>query len=807
MELVGYSSLLFHPQIEKDVEELVISLLCGGKKVYFYTFDKLDDLKNIDFIYKAAKNGLLRMDTVRYDPEWDGEPINYNDGKAVNEAFLTYLEKNSSFNKEQYELEHANQVTHCIVKAGAGTGKTTTMIDRLMYLKHLDEELSLENVVMITFTNEAAVHMRMKVIEKLRHYYEVTKDPRYLIWTEEVARMFIGTIHAYSKEFLVSEGEKLGFHRGLKVRSYRYERRKQIQKELDQFSMMNSQVYNQFKHIPHYQLVSAIDRMIEKLYNKSIPLNEVFSMNVGEDTSQFHTLSKTVIYEVLAELQRRKRQEDSLEIYDLIAMLKNVYGEVRDQNLSIQYLFVDEFQDTDESQVSFISWLASTYRCQLFAVGDVKQSIYRFRGADYTAFTQLKEQLEHNHEVVRDYALQKNYRSAPILLSQFNTLFTKWDRRIEEFQFLKNDELLAGLQDKKSEGIVGISFDRSVLQRLLERLHKKNVAVLVRSNGNVKEMVERIEAMGYFCEASIEGSFYRSLPVREFYLLVRSLTHRNVPKDQYLFHQSIYGKNDLSIKEILHQFTYDEPYVLKLVKDREEDLLWAKDISALMYLEKHIKEKKPHRKHAQRLYASLRQQFPDQSEEMQRQEALVQMKEYEMNVEYLLYLLKKEFGDFQATLYDIEQFLSIKMATDRDTNSLTLEKDVSHRIKVMTVHKSKGLEFDYVLLPMIDSQFIREGRTEVILFPKENRWHMGYHISWKDKTCRNSIYDANITSENKETIAEETRLLYVALTRAKENVYVNTQTTMKAIGTFNKWSDLLEGGEHLNVSSSLFSKH
>lgn len=808
LEAVNYSVLLFYPELHTEVQEKINELLKQGIKVYFYTFDDIESLQSDPHCKGAMQVGFLRTDIVRYDAKWDVDPICICDGQVDNDEILRFLDGNCSFNEEQYKLEHTGILKHSIVKAGAGTGKTTTMINRLMYLRHIDETLCFSDMVMITFTNEAAIHMRTKVLEVLRYYYELTKDVKYLMWTEEVGKMFIGTIHGFAKLFLVTEGEAFGFHKGMNVRGYKYERKRLIEKHIDRFAVMYPESYEYFRRIPHYQLIYAISRVLEKIDNKSISIDQVIKMDFGTDDTDFHFFAKHVIVNVIKDLAKMKHENGTLEIADLISNLPNVYGKLEHLTMSIRYMFVDEFQDTDEVQVSFVSWLTFAYRCQLFAVGDVKQSIYRFRGADYTAFKQLKEQLEGKSQIVQEFVLQKNYRSARKLLQQFNALFHKWTKRIEEFQFIGKDELIPGLSDENQEGMKVISMDNVNLRYLLQRVHKEDSAVLVRSNSNVKKMVGEIEQLGFFCEAITTGSFFRSIAVREFYILLRRLTHPHVAKERYLFHQTVYGENVVTVSDLLKNFTYDENFVIKLLGQHDSfDEMELKKISAVQFLEHIIQKEKPHEEHAKRLYHKLRRDFPEIDKDMQQEEARVQMKEYAMNLEYLLYLLKKNFGDFQASLYDLEQYLAFKMATDTEIAELRIEQPISHRIKVMTVHKAKGLEFDYVLLPMVNSPFIRSGKTEVVLLQGDRDWQMGYRVKWKDKESMNNIYRNHIQDENTETIAEEVRLLYVALTRAKKAVYANTSPVMKSYGSVERWSDLLEDGEHLVISSAVLPKY
>ncbi|SHI06003.1 UvrD/REP helicase N-terminal domain-containing protein [Clostridium grantii DSM 8605] len=104
--------------------------------------------------------------------------------------------KNTDFNVEQFKVEHSELDNHIIIKAGAGSGKTKVMIDRVMYLRHFDDDIKLSQIVMITFTNKAAIQIKEKLNARLEAYYKVTRDRRFLDLMDEMTLMKVDTIHS-----------------------------------------------------------------------------------------------------------------------------------------------------------------------------------------------------------------------------------------------------------------------------------------------------------------------------------------------------------------------------------------------------------------------------------------------------------------------------------------------------------------------------------------------------------------------------------------------------------------------------------
>lgn len=162
-----YSMVMFCPDMEEEVFTEVSHYLSKGIKVFLFTMDSFQPFEKRPMWQKAIEIKLLEAYEIPYRQEWVGAPVAFYDGRIDDPQLWRYLCAKSSFNEEQYQIEHHDSNIHLMVKAGAGTGKTTALINRLLFLKHMDPQFSFQQVALITFTNAAALHMRQRLVDRL----------------------------------------------------------------------------------------------------------------------------------------------------------------------------------------------------------------------------------------------------------------------------------------------------------------------------------------------------------------------------------------------------------------------------------------------------------------------------------------------------------------------------------------------------------------------------------------------------------------------------------------------------------------
>lgn len=804
-----HSLLLFISDVQEErlVQE-VIGWVRKGIKVWIFAMSPLDKCSQSKEWLQFQQAALLQWWRVPFQPEFDGMRVEFVDGKVTEQALYEYLCSQTSFNREQYEVEHSDPDKHLLVTAGAGTGKTRTLIDRLLFLCHCDPQFSFASTAMITFTNTAALEMRRRLSKRLMSYFEITQNPRYLQWLDEVKDLFLSTIHAFAKSLLERTGLAQGLPDQIRLRSYHELKGRLIEVYIDQFAKQHPEIFQSFQYTPHYQVVRSLRRIMDAVDNHSLTIEELEKLDFGEDNMGFSRLLSFVLPSLYRELERIKEEKGEWELSDLVRKLIRMRKEKEAlQDWPIRHIFIDEFQDTDGIQVDLLLWLQQVWNCRLLAVGDVKQSIYRFRGADYTAFQQLREGLYQMNCPVIEKGLVKNYRTIRPLLTEMSSLFKDWGQRITGFSYGLRDQI-EGMNDQKGPGLIRKDLTlKTSFRNLLAHLEGTDTCLLVRSNREVDEMVTKLEEWGFFCEGRVEGNFFRSLPVRELYLLISLLTRPLTPALAYAFHHSAYGSQELGNEEIVKEFSPDRkvfllhwmrlPEVEWLEKMRRE--MERQPILTLLW--KAVREIGPHNRFAQRLYQEWLQRFPERDPETFRKEAIARRLEYEAGLNHLFFLLQREFTDAVATPASVERYLRLQINTNREETFLPLSKERrEHRFRCMTVHMAKGAEFDYVILPRTVSPFTGPGLSQVWLERGKDGWQVGYQLKTETTTLSNNHFSTMYYREQEEIRGEETRLLYVAMTRAVKGLYVHMPEGAPQRSQVNRWADLLQEGRQAVVS-------
>ena len=191
---------------------------------------------------------------------------------SAQKRILEKLSEQSQFNFEQYQVEHATPEKNIVIRAGAGTGKTYTMISRIgfiCYTQNVPLQKMADRIVMITFTNEAADQMEEKLKAYFKNCYLVTSKPDYLQMISQIDHMQISTIHSYAKNLIAQMGTSFGYGIDLSITSSEFYRRKKISDLLDAYiyqkEMEQGKNYTDKLGMPVYAIRDSILDFIGEL--------------------------------------------------------------------------------------------------------------------------------------------------------------------------------------------------------------------------------------------------------------------------------------------------------------------------------------------------------------------------------------------------------------------------------------------------------------------------------------------------------------------------------------------------------------
>lgn len=713
-----------------------------------------------------------------------------------NKELLSWIAEHSYFNLQQYKVEHASADKNTLVEAGAGTGKTYSMVSRVAFLcnKRRGNITSIEDeLAMVTFTNDAAINMKVRLKQMFVNYYILTGNECHLQYVEGVERANISTIHKFSLELLRGASFYTGLGTNFGISSDEYNRGKIYDGDLSEFFWTQEENNPNFISeipVPIYDLKKKIMGIADHLLQKSINLADIkpeeMGVTVDNTLPYFNELIQQVVFPAEIEYFSTINDRNAMDLKECIILLNKVLDYAADNisNLKLRYLFVDEFQDSDDVQIEVFQKLQKTILsyCRLFVVGDLKQSIYRFRGARLSAFDQLKTYKKYDWEIHR---LNINYRTDARLLDLYDSIFQqmgaggylpydqKNDRLTSEKIFEADDaelmqcvpchgkdeetffNALFGILENQTGKIADIMEQKRAQGKTLS-LEERTIAILVRSNWQVESIVREANKREVNVEIKSGGDLFQLESTQDLYKLILAIENTTNPvylvnfiesnyTDLKLDYQKYHGVSEAEKLQSLQKIL-DEFFMLRMQKRWQEvlDEVYAQPV---LYALKHIYDAlMPWKIYSRNPSA---QTF------------------YMANYDYLLEKIVKFSSIDTLTINQIAKYLEINILTRQQELARIPDADEEGiHIMCTTVHKSKGLEYGTVVLPYTaeDISDIRK----VKLGANYSKDKLSYTVQFENKVReRNSNYNEDM--EKTEQIAEESRILYVALTRAIRN--------------------------------------
>ncbi|MFH1401809.1 MAG: UvrD-helicase domain-containing protein [Parcubacteria group bacterium] len=653
-------------------------------------------------------------------------------------------------NLEKLNKEQKEAVTHkegpLLIVAGAGTGKTTVITQRTAYL--IEQGAKPEEILAVTFTEKAAEEMEER-IDKLLPYGYVD--------------LWISTFHSFCERVLRDHALDIGLPNDFKI-SDGTAGWLLVYKNLDKFDLdYYKPLGNPTKFIQ--ALLAHFSRCKDQEIYPEDYLKYADKLKTRDDAPENNETER--IKEVARAYfvyQKLLLENSTLDFGDLInyclKLFKNRPEILQKYRNKFKYILVDEFQDTNWAQYELIKILSAP-KNNLTVCADDDQAIYRFRGASFSNIIQFKK----DFPSARQVSLVKNYRSRQNILDSAYRFIKLNDPDRLEFVNKISKKLIA---EDKHQGVIKHIHAKTLeeevsktIKKIIEILKKdkeatyNDFAILVRANDAAGPFIKALERTGFPYQFLASKGLYSKpvvLDVISYFKLlddyhespavwrVLSMPFLEIPQEDVmkLMHyshkktKSLYEAMEelLLIPRISQKAQKKITFVLSLIKKhsflakvkRVSEILVAflEDSGYLKYLvDKDDKE-----------HLDLLNQFYKRVKTFE-----------EATIEPILYNFIREIN------LEIDSGEEGKLRFDPETGP--------EMIKVMTIHGAKGLEFKYVFLAnMVDKRFPTTERKDPIELPDD---------LIKDMKPKGDVH-----------LQEERRLCYVAMTRAKKELYFTT---------------------------------
>lgn len=604
---------------------------------------------------------------------------------------------------EQQQQAVINYQGPMLILAGAGSGKTKTLTHKIAYLL-LNHHAKPHEIMAVTFTNKAAKEMKTRLDGVIG---------------QEITMPYLGTFHSICVRLLRKYGDQISIPSNFVI--YDEADKKNLIKRI-----LKEHHLDEKKYPP-----SQISGIISSAKNDLMDPEEYIQSADGP-------LAK-VAYQIYVDYKKELNKSVAQDFDDLIMNTVRLFrlSEITKKELHerIKYIFIDEYQDTNQAQYQLVKLLVSSTQ-NITVVGDDWQSIYSWRGADFRNILKFEKDFK-NAKVVK---LEKNYRSTKNILDSAHKIISKNTKRSDKKLFTeKGDGSPVQIIETANERDEGRRIAHIIQHELALGAVNEDIAVLYRTNAQSRSLEEAM--IHYQIPYKIVGGlkFYDRKEIKDILAYLRLAVQ---PEDQASF-QRIYNVPTRKIGEKslanFYKFRSENNYGLTeaLAKiDQAQDITpSAKDGFSKLYGLLEYCQAQSENLSVQELIEQLIKNIGYQD---YLEDGTVQGESRQENVRELLSVASQYQG------LTISDFLEdTALLTDMD------EKDkISGTVTLTTIHASKGLEFPIVVISGME-----EG-----IFPHSR-----------------SIFDAS-------ELEEERRLCYVGMTRAKVKLYLTHATTRMIFG-------------------------
>jgi DNA helicase II / ATP-dependent DNA helicase PcrA len=606
-----------------------------------------------------------------------------------------------------------------MIVAGAGSGKTKVLTTRIAHL--MNNGVDAFNILALTFTNKAAAEMKERVEKALGN--------------TEARNLYIGTFHSVFARILRADANKLGYPNNFTI--YDTDDAKNIIKNIVKEMNLDDKHY---KPAFIYNRISAAKNSLidADTYRKDTYIQQ-------EDARG----NRPLIADIYDAYSKRCFRNGAMDFDDLLfkmyLLLKNYPDALAKYQGRFKYILIDEYQDTNLAQYAIIKLLGARNE-NICVVGDDAQSIYSFRGATVQNILQFQD----DYEDARVIKLEQNYRSTQTILNVANNVIGNNKNQIPKQLWTDNSEgekitLVRTMTDNDEGKFVA---DAIKEQQMRNHYANKDFVVLYRTNAQSRSFEESLRRLNIPYKLVGGTSFYQRKEIKDYLAYLRIIVN---PQDEEnlkrIINYPARGIGKTSIDRITIRANELDTTFWETIANPDIDGLRSHHTDDFVNMINSFRTMLEKENAYDVAFAVgkrtglVKELYDDKSVEG--------VARYE-NVQELLNSIKEftETPDEEGELLDktLGSYLQqITLLTDADQD----KGEDADAVKLMTIHAAKGLEFPCVFLVGMEEN----------LFPSAM-----------------SMYDRN-------DLEEERRLFYVAITRAKQKLWITYANSRYRFGS------------------------
>jgi len=599
-----------------------------------------------------------------------------------------------------------------MIIAGAGSGKTKVLTTRIAHL--IANGVDAFNILALTFTNKAAAEMKER-IEKM-------------LGNNEARNLYIGTFHSVFARILRAEAHHIGYPNNFTI--YDTDDSRSVIKTVIGELNLDDKHYK--PNIVHNRISQAKNALVGPAeYAEDYYLQQ-------EDNRS----NRPAIAKIYAAYAARCFKNGAMDFDDLLFKMHELLKISNESLIKYQrkfkYVLIDEYQDTNPVQYQITKLLAAMHE-NICVVGDDAQSIYSFRGATIENILQFQK----DYDDVKVVKLEQNYRSTQNILNVANQVISNNKNQLPKELWTENEtgekiKLVRTMTDNEEGKFVADSIQE---QKLRNHYYNKDFAILYRTNAQSRAFEETLRRQGIAYKIYGGLSFYQRKEIKDMLAYLRIIVNTNDEEAlKRIINYPVRGIGKTTIEKIVTIANEQNIPMYNVLQTAAHFGFKANTLEALQNFVQMVKyfQSLLHKHNAYEVAIQVgkhtnivKELFNDKTTEG--------LARYE-NIQELLNSIKEWIespDNEEGELIDksLGSYLQqITLLTDADD-----DKENADAVKLMTIHAAKGLEFACVFVAGVEE----------------------------------NIFPNSMSVNTREELEEERRLFYVAVTRAKQRLWLS----------------------------------